>query len=152
MRLPGWETWSLQKAPGDLRGRVSKLKYLPEYHNICVCCGAKKSGGSTSTCDAGQAYEQTSVSDAVMCLIWCCAWVIACSGYSTVTVNCHSLGYSKLGGSTNGRLNFNSQYVTLEFVECCQMFRLILSLTLIRIGSRVWKAPGITIGNPFFRL
>ncbi len=49
-------------------------------------------------------------------------------------------------------LDFNSPVVVVSFVDILQYIFLILSMNLIQIGNSIWRAPGVTIGNPFGRL
>ena len=57
-----------------------------------------------------------------------------------------------MGGQPSSLLDFRSPVVCLSLVEICQYVFIILGFTLIRIGDALWKAPGVTIGNPFGRI
>lgn len=106
----------------------------------------------TTTCDAGQAYEQTCTRQAVWCMFWVAAWVWVHTGEMTVTVFRERRGASRLGGSCNRLFDFRAAVVVMYFVEIGQYFYLILGITLIQLGDSIWGAPGVTIGNPFGRI
>ena len=115
-QLPGWEIWTLRDAPKIIRLRESKLVYVQKYRRRCIVCGKKKKAGTSTVCDAGQAYEQTMVKYAVISLIWACAWVTLNTSFTTVTINREYPGSSRLGGNLVNYLDLNSAFVILSSV------------------------------------
>lgn len=61
-------------------------------------------------------------------------------------------GASRLGGTCSGLFDYRAAVVVLSFVEIGQYFYLILGITLIQLGDSIWRAPGVTIGNPFGKI
>lgn len=150
--LPGWELWTLRDAPKELREVHKKLRYEEKYRRVCVCCGKSKPPGVTATLDAGQAYEQTGIAQATADFIWCCAYAYLLTGFTTVTVLRGYMGSSRLGGTPSEFLSLSAPVVILEFHEVYQYIWVVLSICFIRCGNSIWKAPGVTIGNPFGRI
>ncbi len=75
---------------------------------------------STTTLDAGQAYEQTRITHAVSCLLWAACWVWQKHQALTVTILLECKGASKLGGNPRSVLDFNGPLVVLTTAEICQ--------------------------------
>lgn len=150
--LPTWEIWSLSRAPTILRERNRKLLHLTQYERVCIVTGGPKALGTSVTLDAGQAYEQTSILEAALCLPCTGACVIINLRFITVSVVQEKRGACKLGCKVSGSLNLRGAVLVLTFADICQYAGTVLCVVLIQVGDPVWVAPGVTIGGPCGRI
>ena len=87
------------------------------YLKMIFSC--KKKPGTTTTLDAGQAYEQTDLGDAICDLVFAAAWAWTVSGEFTVTV-CKEVGFlSHMGGKAADFLDFRYPFVCFKLIEIC---------------------------------
>jgi hypothetical protein len=114
-----------------------------------VFCHGKKTPVSNSIQDAGQAYEQTLPTEAIDAFVWlvCVAQIV--TGAEAVLFDRLHPGYSRMWkGTVPDILDFQAGKVPLTSVEIAQMFALLVSLVLVKVGDVVFRSVGVTIGNP----
>ena len=122
MTLPSWAIWSLSDAPRQLRRNSDRLLYRKENKRVCICCGGPKKPGTTTTMDAGQAYEQTELSDAVKDLIFAAAWAWATTDENHVSVFREFPASSKMGGHPSSLLDFRSPVVCSLWLRSANIY------------------------------
>ena len=102
--------------------------------------------------DAGQAYEQTLPWAAIRAFAWALAWVRVTERTESVSVSREELGRSKIGGIVPKLLELGSLWIVFSNVELLQMFAAVLGICLVQVGSVIFYARCVTIGNPFGRI
>ena len=147
-----WAVWDISHAAPRLRTSFWKLRALPtsdcqRYHSAKT----RPAGIVAAVVDAGQFYEAHPVSKTVDALDELTKTATATTGKNTVTVVRGRRVHGHLGGNVTPYPPHKPKFAVYTFSELVAFFDIVLGITFVRVGAKIFKVPHIPIGSPHGR-